>query len=90
MGRWRSVQADVVRNVRALVKLVNQTLLLQDLHNTRMCNPLLEPETSEEIWLKEDTKSRSVYGGFRVEGELGKRVQVRLGVGKIKGRYRLG
>ncbi|XP_050730013.1 KICSTOR complex protein SZT2-like isoform X17 [Eriocheir sinensis] len=61
LGRWRNVQADVVRNVRALVKLVNQTLLLQDLHNTRMCNPLLEPETSEEIWLKEDTKSRSVY-----------------------------
>ena len=52
----------MVRNVRALVKLVNQVLLLQDLHNTRMCNPLLEPETSEEIWLHEDTKGRSVYG----------------------------
>ncbi|XP_063888022.1 KICSTOR complex protein SZT2-like isoform X5 [Scylla paramamosain] len=61
LGQWRSVQADMVRNVRALVKLVNQVLLLQDLHNTRMCNPLLEPETSEEIWLHEDTKGRSVY-----------------------------
>ena len=70
LGQWRSVQIDMVRNVRALVKLVNQVLLLQDLHNTRMCNPLLEPETSEEIWLHEDTKGRSVYGedseGFRV------------------------
>lgn len=54
----------MVRNVRALVKLVNQVLLLQDLHNTRMCNPLLEPETSEEIWLHEDTKGRSVYGRY--------------------------
>ncbi|MPC08798.1 Protein SZT2 [Portunus trituberculatus] len=61
LGQWRSVQVDMVRNVRALVKLVNQVLLLQDLHNTRMCNTLLEPETSEEIWLHEDTKGRSVY-----------------------------
>ncbi|XP_069157334.1 KICSTOR complex protein SZT2 isoform X2 [Procambarus clarkii] len=60
MARWREIQTEVVRCVRSLVKLVNQTLLLQDLHNTRMCNHLLEPETSDDIWRHEDTKGRSV------------------------------
>lgn len=64
MARWRGVQAEVVRSVRSLVKLVNQTLLLQDLHNTRMCNRLLEPETSDEIWRHEDAKGRSVDGKY--------------------------
>lgn len=61
-GEWRSVQSEVVRSIRSLVKLVNQTLLLQDLHNTRMCNDLLEPEVSDDIWRHEDTKGRGVYG----------------------------
>ncbi|XP_042227057.1 KICSTOR complex protein SZT2-like isoform X3 [Homarus americanus] len=60
MARWCEVQTEVVRSVRSLVKLVNQTLLLQDLHNTRMCNLLLEPETSDDIWRHEDTKGRGV------------------------------
>ncbi|XP_064122669.1 KICSTOR complex protein SZT2-like [Macrobrachium nipponense] len=63
VSRLRSVQAEVVRSVRALVKLVNQTLLLQDLHSTRMCNRLLEPDTSEDIWRHEETKGRNTEDG---------------------------
>ncbi|XP_037802510.1 KICSTOR complex protein SZT2-like isoform X10 [Penaeus monodon] len=63
MARWRGVQAEVVRSVRNLVKIVNQTLLLQDLHNTRMCNRLLEPETCDDIWRHEESKGRGIDDG---------------------------
>ncbi|XP_076341017.1 KICSTOR complex protein SZT2-like isoform X1 [Tachypleus tridentatus] len=36
---------------RSLIFFVlSQTLLLQDLHESRMCNQLLVPEASEDIW----------------------------------------
>lgn len=65
MARWRGVQAEVVRSVRNLVKIVNQTLLLQDLHNTRMCNRLLEPETCDDIWRHEESKGRGIDGEIK-------------------------
>ena len=30
-------------------------MLLRDLHDSRICNQLLEPEASEDIWRNEDT-----------------------------------
>ena len=65
VSRLQGVQAEVVRSVRALVKLVNQTLLLQDLHVTRMCNRLLEPDNSEDIWRHEESKGRNIEGRLR-------------------------
>lgn len=67
MARWRGVQAEVVRSVRNLVKIVNQTLLLQDLHNTRMCNRLLEPETCDDIWRHEESKGRGIDGEIKFQ-----------------------
>ncbi|XP_049806805.1 KICSTOR complex protein SZT2-like [Schistocerca nitens] len=47
---YRDVQRNMIKNIKDLCKLVNQTMLLQNLHDTRMCDQLLEPETSEDIW----------------------------------------
>ncbi|CAH1251154.1 Hypp9011 [Branchiostoma lanceolatum] len=40
--------------IRNSCKLVNQKMLLQDLHDTRTCNSLLVAEDDEDIWLKDD------------------------------------
>ena len=41
---------EVARKINSAAKVVNQMLLLKDLHVTRRCINLLEPETSEELW----------------------------------------
>ncbi|XP_061635945.1 KICSTOR complex protein SZT2 isoform X2 [Phyllopteryx taeniolatus] len=46
----------VVRKIGELCRRVNQHMLLQDLHDTHMCNSLLVAESEEDIW-----KSESVY-----------------------------
>ena len=47
---YKDVHSQVLNNIEAVCKAVNQTLLLHSLHETRMCDPLLEPETNEDIW----------------------------------------
>lgn len=48
---WRQIQKLIVSEVRNICKKVNQRLLLKDMHETKICNRLLEPETSnEEVW----------------------------------------
>jgi len=47
---YRNIQRSVVASIKRLCKVVNQTMLLQNLHDTRMCDQLLEQETSEDIW----------------------------------------
>nr|CAD7568425.1 unnamed protein product [Timema californicum] len=47
---YLAVQNSIVVCIKDLCKLVNQTLLLQSLHDYRMCEPLLEPESSEDSW----------------------------------------
>ncbi|CAM1294270.1 SZT2 (predicted), partial [Pycnogonum litorale] len=44
------VQQQVVTIIKNICKLVNQTLLLQSLHERRMCQKLLVPETNDDIW----------------------------------------
>ncbi|XP_063220375.1 KICSTOR complex protein SZT2-like isoform X2 [Bacillus rossius redtenbacheri] len=51
VASYLEVQKTVVSYIRGLCKLVNQTRLLQDLHDTRMCDSLLEAESSEYIWV---------------------------------------
>jgi KICSTOR complex protein SZT2 len=41
---------EVARTIKTAAKVVNQELLLKDLHSSRRCNNLLEPETSDELW----------------------------------------
>nr|CAD7456856.1 unnamed protein product [Timema tahoe] len=47
---YLAVQKSIVVCIKDLCKLVNQTLLLQSLHDSRICEPLLEPESSEDSW----------------------------------------
>ncbi|KAJ9595165.1 hypothetical protein L9F63_013523, partial [Diploptera punctata] len=47
---YQNVQRNVLAMIKQLCKVVNQTMLLQNLHDTRMCDQLLEPETDEDIW----------------------------------------
>ncbi|XP_049584680.1 KICSTOR complex protein SZT2 isoform X10 [Syngnathus scovelli] len=46
----------VVKKIGELCRRVNQRMLLQDLHDSHMCNSLLVAESEEDIW-----KSESAY-----------------------------
>ncbi|KAG8431965.1 hypothetical protein GDO86_018743 [Hymenochirus boettgeri] len=50
----------VVRKVGEICRVVNQRLLLQDLHDTHLCNTLLVAESEEDIW-----KSESPYATYK-------------------------
>ncbi|KAM9324637.1 KICSTOR complex protein SZT2 [Gastrophryne carolinensis] len=50
----------VVRKIGEICRVVNQRLLLQDLHDTHLCNTLLVGESEEDIW-----KSESPYATYR-------------------------
>jgi len=47
---YRNIQRSAVASIKRLCKVVNQTMLLQNLHDTRMCDQLLEQEASEDVW----------------------------------------
>ncbi|KAL3210250.1 hypothetical protein MRX96_037296 [Rhipicephalus microplus] len=44
---------SIVALIQDTCKIVNQILLLQHLNNTRICNRLLVPEATEDIWNRE-------------------------------------
>ncbi|XP_061894627.1 KICSTOR complex protein SZT2-like isoform X3 [Entelurus aequoreus] len=46
----------VVRKIGELCRIVNQRMLLQDLHDSHVCNSLLVAESEEDIW-----KNESLY-----------------------------
>ncbi|XP_034149809.1 KICSTOR complex protein SZT2 isoform X1 [Esox lucius] len=46
----------VVRRIGEICRVVNQRLLLQDLHDSHVCNSLLVAESEEDIW-----KNESLY-----------------------------
>ncbi|CAH2310511.1 Hypothetical predicted protein [Pelobates cultripes] len=50
----------VVRKIGEICRVVNQRLLLQDLHDTHLCNTLLVAESEEDIW-----KNESPYASYR-------------------------
>jgi hypothetical protein len=49
-ARYRNIQRSAVASIKHICKVVNQTMLLQNLHDTRMCDQLLEQDASEDIW----------------------------------------
>ncbi|RZF32788.1 hypothetical protein LSTR_LSTR011434 [Laodelphax striatellus] len=57
------IQRSIVKNISQVCKIVNQTMLLQNLHNTRLCNPLLEPETTEDDSWTSSPKIKLQVGG---------------------------
>ncbi|XP_074988027.1 KICSTOR complex protein SZT2 isoform X9 [Caretta caretta] len=50
----------VVRKIGEICRVVNQHLLLQDLHDSHVCNTLLVAESEEDIW-----KSETPYNSYR-------------------------
>ncbi|CAG0912213.1 unnamed protein product [Notodromas monacha] len=57
VDRWRKVYYEVIAKIKSTCKIVNQILLLQDLHDSRSCRQLLEPEAPEDVWPKDDATS---------------------------------
>ncbi|XP_044157579.1 KICSTOR complex protein SZT2 isoform X2 [Bufo gargarizans] len=60
LGESQRLHQLLVRKVGEICRVVNQRLLLQDLHDTHLCNTLLVAESEEDIW-----KSESPYASYR-------------------------
>lgn len=61
MDCYLQIQKQLLVQIKAICRRVNQYLLLQNLHDTRICDPLLEPESTEDhtnIW-RGETSSES-------------------------------
>nr|XP_033772051.1 KICSTOR complex protein SZT2 isoform X2 [Geotrypetes seraphini] len=59
-GECLHLHQSVVRNINEMCRIVNQRLLLQDLHDSHVCNTLLVAESEEDIW-----KSDTPYTSYR-------------------------
>ncbi|XP_042318948.1 KICSTOR complex protein SZT2 isoform X3 [Sceloporus undulatus] len=52
-GECMRLHHTVVKKVGEICRIVNQRLLLQDLHDSHICNSLLVAESEEDIWKSE-------------------------------------
>ncbi|XP_074859546.1 KICSTOR complex protein SZT2 isoform X5 [Carettochelys insculpta] len=52
-GECLRLHQTVVRKIGEICRVVNQRLLLQDLHDSHVCNTLLVAESEEDIWKSE-------------------------------------
>ncbi|XP_053101403.1 KICSTOR complex protein SZT2 isoform X3 [Hemicordylus capensis] len=52
-GESLHLHRTVVKKVGEICRIVNQRLLLQDLHDSHICNSLLVAESEEDIWKSE-------------------------------------
>uniref|UniRef100_A0A8C3T1F6 SZT2 subunit of KICSTOR complex n=1 Tax=Chelydra serpentina TaxID=8475 RepID=A0A8C3T1F6_CHESE len=59
-GECLRLHQMVVRKIGEICRVVNQRLLLQDLHDSHVCNTLLVAESEEDIW-----KSETPYNSYR-------------------------
>ncbi|XP_011497452.1 PREDICTED: protein SZT2-like isoform X2 [Ceratosolen solmsi marchali] len=60
VDRYQQVQKTAVLQIKAICQRVNQYLLLRDLHDKRMCDQLLEPESIEDhTWKNAENNSES-------------------------------
>jgi hypothetical protein len=57
---YKDTRYSVIQRILSICKLVNQTDLLQSLHNTRSCDELLEPEQSNDPWRQEEIKKKTI------------------------------
>ncbi|XP_047362781.1 KICSTOR complex protein SZT2 isoform X1 [Vespa velutina] len=56
---YKQIQTMLVTQLKVICRRVNQYLLLQNLHDTRTCDVLLEPEVNEDHVWRGDTSSES-------------------------------
>ena len=56
--------ANVIKHIEGACRQVNQLLLLEDLHTTRLCSVLLEAEADEDVrWAKsQHSRNRNTHG----------------------------
>ena len=47
---WRTVHQELLTGIKNICIQVNQILLLNDLYDRRLCNRLLEPENTDDIF----------------------------------------
>lgn len=79
-----SVHRTVILAIKDLCKKVNQSLLLQYLHDTKMCDRLLEPEDDKkEVWHSDNTtptitRNASFVRMRSVDGKLYKVIQAKI------------
>ncbi|XP_017680131.1 PREDICTED: protein SZT2 isoform X6 [Lepidothrix coronata] len=59
-GECQSLNQVVIKKISEICRVVNQRLLLQDLHDSHICNSLLVAESEEDIW-----KSETPYTSYR-------------------------
>ncbi|XP_052521973.1 KICSTOR complex protein SZT2 isoform X3 [Tympanuchus pallidicinctus] len=59
-GECQSLNQMVIKKISEICRVVNQRLLLQDLHDSHICNSLLVAESEEDIW-----KSETPYTYYR-------------------------
>ncbi|XP_020638877.3 KICSTOR complex protein SZT2 isoform X4 [Pogona vitticeps] len=52
-GECLRLHHTVVKKIGEICRIVNQRLLLQDLHDSHLCNSLLVAESEEDIWKSE-------------------------------------
>ena len=57
VSHYQQIQKLVVAQIKTIYRRVNQYLLLHRLHDTRHCDPLLEPESNEDHNWKVDSFS---------------------------------
>ena len=58
---WKSIIMELKSRIKDICIKVNQGQLLQDLHDTRLCNRLLEPESQEDAWRDTSRQNSSDY-----------------------------
>lgn len=56
LPEYFQLHQTVVRKIGEICRIVNQVMLLQDLHDSHVCNSLLVAESEEDIW-----KNESLY-----------------------------
>ncbi|KAK2589304.1 hypothetical protein KPH14_007855 [Odynerus spinipes] len=56
---YKQIQTMLVTQLKVICRRVNQYLLLQNLHDTRICDALLEPELNEDHAWRGETSSES-------------------------------
>ncbi|XP_075280814.1 KICSTOR complex protein SZT2 isoform X3 [Opisthocomus hoazin] len=59
-GECQALNQVVVKKISEICRVVNQRLLLQDLHDSHICNSLLVAESEEDIW-----KSETPYTSYK-------------------------
>lgn len=60
---YLQIQKMLLVQIKAICRRVNQCLLLQNLHDTRTCDPLLEPESTEDYntWRETGGESGNLF-----------------------------